>query len=251
MVKIIKFLQDFYIHAGVVISFLLLLLIKIKVQAPPEISDWYIVVLFSSKIFEDVSGNILSSVIAAYIFYIFIEFIPAQKRLQQTKLTLDNLLNSIVLSYEKKHGSPPPFEFGQHNHRRLEKDHIDRLIYKLQNEDGDYSGLYSAALHAKNIIKAMEQGTYLAASLSSEHSIFWTQITAKVCELAGMVKERPKHEIFIPEDVFYSTSNLHKLARGNKTFYYRSIQHKERIKSRLWLLLDDITYWKVNYSQIE
>gem|GEM_PF-4930037 len=59
-----------------------------------------------------------------------------------------------------------------------------------------------------------------------------------------MVKERPKHESLFLKMFFYSTSNLHKLARGNKTFYYRSIQHKECIKIRLWLLIDDITYWK-------
>jgi len=225
----------------------MLLLVKIKIQPPPEMANWLVVDFFASKNFEDITSNILSSIVAAYIFYVFIEFIPARKRMREVKLILDNLLASIVLSYENKLGSYSSAALYDHNLDCLEKAYLDRVISVAQNE-ADYSSLYSTALHADNILNALEQGTVMAASISPRCSMSWIKITAKARDLAGMVKERPAHYFLTPEDMLYGDHARYKNVIGYDKLYRKSVIHIERMRGRYWSLVDEIGYWKGNYS---
>ena len=248
MIRFITFIQNHKIHMGAAISFLMLLLVKIKIQAPPEMIEWPAVELFASKNFEDITSNILSSIVAAYIFYISIEFIPSRNRLRESKLILNNLLASIVLSYENKLGRCSSAALYDHSLDCLEQGYLDRVISVAQNE-ADYISLYSAALHADNILNALEQGTIMAASISPRCSMSWINITAKARSLARMVKERPKHEKLTPEDMLYGDHTRYKNVDGYDKFYQDSVNHIERIRGRYSPLVYEIGCWKANYSQ--
>lgn len=247
MIRLITFIQDCKIHLGAAASFLMLLVVKIKIQPPPEMASSLVVDFLASKNFEDITSNILSSIVAAYIFYVFIEFIPARKRAREIKLVLENLLASIVLSYENKLGSYSSAALYDHSLECLEKAYLDRVISIAQDE-ADYSSLYSTALHADNILNALEQGTVMAASISPRCSMSWIKITAKARDLAGMVKERPRHDFLTPEDMLYDDHARYKSAIGYAKLYEESVNHIERMRGRYWPLVDEIRYWKGNYS---
>ncbi|MNJ34127.1 hypothetical protein D3C77_288260 [compost metagenome] len=248
MFRFFTFVQDLKIHIGAVIAFLLLLLVKIKLVPPPEIANWWAVEFLASKNFEDVSSNILSSIVAAYAFYLVIEFFPAQKRMRDTKLILDNLLASIVLSYEDELGSYSSGTIYDHNLECLRQDYLDGLIAKIQ-EQADYSSLYSTALHAASILNALDQGAVLANTISPMHSMYWIKITAKARRLASMVKERPRGGLLIPEDVLYGDQSRHSHIKGYAKLYMKSTNHRDRMRGGYWPLIDEIRNWKgIGYS---
>lgn len=246
MIRLITFIQDYKIHLGAMISFLLLLLVKIKIQPPPEMATWPVVDFFASQNFEDITSNILSSIVAAYIFYVFIELIPARRKLREVKLILENLLASIVLSYENKLGSYSSAALYEHRLDCLEKEYLDRVI-SLAQDEADYRSLYSTALHANSILNALEEGTVMAASISPRCSMSWIKITAKARDLANMIKERPEHDYLTPDDMLYGDHARYKDVVGYDKLYIDSINHIERLRGLYWPLIDEIGYWKGNY----
>lgn len=243
MFRFFTFIEDSKIHIGAAISFLLLLLVKIKLVPPPEIASWWIVEFLASKNFEDIASSILSSIVAAYAFYLVIEFFPAQRRVRDTKLILDNLLASIVLSYENQLGSYSSGAIYDHDLECLSQDRLDSLIAKVQAE-ADYTSLYSTALHAASILNALDQGAVLANNISPMHSMYWIKITAKARRLAGMVKERPRGGNLIPEDVLYGNQAQHSHKKGYTKLLINSTNHRERMRGAYWPLVDEIRYWK-------
>ena len=62
-----------------------------------------VVMLFQSKAFEDIVGDLLTGLIAAYFFYVLIDIIPRMRKQEQNLEVLNRLVASVVDSYAKAH----------------------------------------------------------------------------------------------------------------------------------------------------
>ncbi|EGH04482.1 hypothetical protein AO286_22710 [Pseudomonas syringae] len=102
-------------------------LCAIKVKFPTTdymLAEWPRAVLFlQSKAFEDIVGDLLTGLIAAYFFYVVIEVIP---RLRKEKQTMD-VLNRLVASYAKTHWFGHKMAINQVNLDLLTLDSLNRM----------------------------------------------------------------------------------------------------------------------------
>ncbi|WP_122454744.1 hypothetical protein [Pseudomonas viridiflava] len=247
MGRFFVFLQDRYLDVLVLLAFLLLCVVKIKFAVPPEWEGSWAVGVLSSAAFEDIVGSILASIVAAYIFYLFIDVIPKKKRMAETDFALDNILASIVSSYKNLSGGHTSIDLDRHNLKVLDIKSLKDLAEKVK-DDGIYDGLLSVVLHVRYIQHILDQGTMLAESLSSRHAMFWIQICAHARDLAGMFEQMPQHPLFVSSDVFGDKQDEYACEVGYREYQLRMIHYRDRLRVRGWLLLEDILFWKQNYS---
>lgn len=245
-----RFLQDSYLLVGVIISFLLLLLVKIKVPVDPKDADVWIVKILSSEAFDSVATSILTSIVAAYIFYIFIEIIPRKKSLAETSFALDNILAAVVSSYVHNTGGHRHANVDRQNLSVLDVPSLQKLVAEVNNQ-GDFERLLSVLLHVREDRFILEQGTMLASSCSSRHAMTWIQICAYARDLANMFELMPRNDKFVFSDIYNPTDNEYLDDEGLLGFRLQVLHYHDRIRNRCWLLFKEILYWKINYPSMK
>lgn len=247
MHRFIIFLQDRRIDLFVLLAFLLLVLVQVKISAPPEWEDTWVVNALSSSAFENITSSILASIVAAYIFYVFIEVIPRGKALAETHLSLDNILASIVLSYV--HTSRP------HLNSNLDRQDVRVLeliklaeVVKETKTVALYDKILSVAIHVRDIERVLDQGTIIASSISSKHTMFWIQICARSRELAELLDQMPCHDLFVASNVFTDTPDDYGQSEDFRNYSNKMDLYRDRLRVKCWLLMSDILDWKKYYS---
>jgi hypothetical protein len=61
------------------------------------LTEWpRIVLFFQSKAFEDIVGDLLTGLIAAYFFYVVIDVIPRMRKEQKAMGVLNRLVASVI-----------------------------------------------------------------------------------------------------------------------------------------------------------
>ena len=247
MHRLMIFLQDRRIDLFVLLAFLLLILVQVKISAPPEWEDTWVVNALSSSAFENITSSILASIVAAYIFYVFIEVIPRGKALAETHLSLDNILASIVLSYV--HTSRPHLNsnLDRQDVRILELSKLTEVVEETKIV-ALYNKILSAALHARDVEQVLDQGTIMASSISSKHTMFWIQICARSRELAELLDQMPHHDLFVASDVFRDAPDDYGQPERFRIYSIEMDHYRDRLRVKCWLLMFDILDWKKNYS---
>jgi len=247
MHRLMIFLQDRRIDLFVLLAFLLLILVQVKISAPPEWEDTWVVNALSSSAFENITSSILASIVAAYIFYVFIEVIPRGKALAETHLSLDNILASIVLSYV--HTSRPHLNsnLDRQDVRILELSKLTEVVEETKIV-ALYNKILSAALHARDVEHVLDQGTIMASSISSKHTMFWIQICARSRELAELLDQMPHHDLFVASDVFRDAPDDYGQPERFRIYSIEMDHYRDRLRVKCWLLMFDILDWKKNYS---
>lgn len=169
--------RDRMLAIGVVAAFLLLLVVKIKLDVPsymksPEWSLW--VAFFRSDAFEDVAGDLLVGFIAAYFFYVLIDLIPRRNRDRKAKILLSTLLSSHLetfLSGEMRAHARQINEFGT-----LKSENIDKCNEMLNGEKDAKS--YQAVAHMSMWShQRISDSLQVALSLGIEQGQLWLEIT--------------------------------------------------------------------------
>lgn len=240
-------LQDRYLDFLAVIAFFLLVLVQVKLPVLPGWEEACIVKALSSSAFENITSSILASIVAAYIFYIFIDVIPKNKTLAETHFSLDNILAAIALSFVNKSRPHLSSNIDRQNIKILELNKLAEIVEEART-NASYESILSTALHANDIGHVLDQGTIMASSISSKHAMFWIQICSRSRELAGMLDQIPHHDIFVASDVFTDNPNDYGQEESFRIYKIHMHHFRDRLRVKCWLLLDDILFWKQGYS---
>ncbi|VVO77463.1 hypothetical protein [Pseudomonas fluorescens] len=169
--------REILLFAGAVVASILLVLIKVKLEVPSfmkgeEWSAW--VRFFQSKSFEDITGDMLTGLIAAYFFYVLIDLIPRRRSENKAGDLLSTLLSSIIETclYDKIAAHSYVLD-KFHVLRRNEIDDCKKLI---NGKPGTRSFL-SLVLISKWSYPKFLSSLQLATSIDVDHARLWMDIT--------------------------------------------------------------------------
>ncbi|MBD9609774.1 hypothetical protein IB247_29410 [Pseudomonas sp. PDM08] len=123
--------------AWATVALVCLCVVKIKLTASDYmLINWpRVVMFFQSKAFEDIVGDLLAGLIAAYFFYVVIDVVPRIRKEKQNMEVLNRLVASIVDSYAKAHWFGHTMAITQLNLELLALDNLDKLIAELKREN--------------------------------------------------------------------------------------------------------------------
>ncbi|WP_256659763.1 hypothetical protein [Pseudomonas sp. LS-2] len=186
----------------------LLCLCAIKVKFPATdymLSGWPRVVLFfQSKAFEDIVGDLLTGLIAAYFFYVVINVIPRIRKEKQAMEVLNRLAGSVVDSYAKAHWFGHTMAITHVNLDYLRLESLDRMIEEVKQDKPSFGKLKCALFTAHSRYSDFSSTLGLAASLGSERALQWLVLTDKVRLLVDNYGAHPESEDYDSSHVFGS-----------------------------------------------
>lgn len=186
----------------------LLCLCAVKVKFPAMdymISDWpRVVAFFQSKAFEDIVGDLLTGLIAAYFFYVVIDVVPRLRKEKQVMGVLNRLVSSVVDSYATTDWFGHTKEITQVDLDLLTPDRIDMLIDEVKQERPSFGKLKCALFTAHSRLSDFTSTLNLAASLGSERALQWLVLTDKVRLLVDNYEAHPESDDYEPGHVYGS-----------------------------------------------
>lgn len=193
------------LFAWAIAALICLCAVKIKFNATDYMkTEWpSVVLLFQSKAFEDIVGDLLTGLIAAYFFYMVIDVIPRIRKELQNMEVLNRLVASIVDSYAKAHFFGHTMAITQVDLNLLALDSIDNLIADVKKKPGLLK-LKSALFTAHSRHSDFSATLNIASSISPERALQWLVLTDKVRLLVDNYEQDPKSDDYEPRHVYGS-----------------------------------------------
>ena len=186
----------------------LLCLCAIKVKFPTTdymLAEWpRAVLILQSKAFEDIVGDLLTGLIAAYFFYVVIEVIPRLRKEKQTMDVLNRLVASVVDSYAKTHWFGHTMAINQVNLDLLTLDSLNRMIEEVKQNRPSLGKLKCALFTAHSRYSDFCSTLNLAASMGSERALHWLVLTDKIRLLVDNYEAHPASEDYDASHVYGS-----------------------------------------------
>jgi hypothetical protein len=181
------FLKDRFerrLFIGAWIAFACLLMVKIKFTVPEAMKDWPgLIAMLQSKPFEDIVGDLLTGLIAAYFFYVLIDLVPRLKREKSALHTLNLIIASVIDAFENER------TFGHEDlislndvgvldaaNLKAHREHLNSLVEKGFSLS-DYYKLRCGLACMDSRIHEFRAVLALATTLSPEHVLQWLQLT--------------------------------------------------------------------------
>ncbi|WP_343596889.1 hypothetical protein [Pseudomonas sp.] len=186
----------------------LLCLSAVKVKFPATdymLSEWpRVVAFFQSKAFEDIVGDLLTGLIAAYFFYVVIDVIPRLRKEKQTMEVLNRLVASVVDSYAKAHWFGHTMAITHVNLDYLRLESLDKMIDEVEQEKASFGKLKCALFTAHSRYSDFSSSLNLAALMGSQRALQWLVLTDKVRLLVDNYEAHPENDDYDASHVFGS-----------------------------------------------
>ncbi|MGJ7547604.1 hypothetical protein [Pseudomonas alloputida] len=186
----------------------LLCLCAVKVKFPTidyMLIKWPRVVLFfQSKAFEDIVGDLLTGLIAAYFFYVVIDVIPRIRKEKQTMEVLNCLVASVVDSYAKAHWFGHTMAITHVSLDYLKLVRLDKMIEEVKQGKPSFGKLKCALFTAHSRYSDFSSTLGLAASMGPERALQWLVLTDKVRLLVDNYEAHPESDDYDSSHVFGS-----------------------------------------------
>lgn len=186
----------------------LLCLCAVKVKFPATdymLSEWpKVVQTLQSKAFEDIVGDLLTGLVAAYLFYVVIDVLPRIRKEKQTMEVLNRLVASVVDSYAKAHWFGHTMAITQIQLDILTIDKLDRMIKEVKQDKPSFGKLKCALFTAHSRYSDFSSTLNLAASLGSARALQWLVLTDKVRLLIDNYEAHPESDDYEPGHVYGS-----------------------------------------------
>lgn len=203
-----EFLKDRFeikLFAWASLAFVCLCAIKVKFPVTEYMfTEWpKVVMFFQSKAFEDIVGDLLTGLIAAYFFYVVIDVIPRVRKEKQNMEVLNRLVASIVDSYAKAHWFGHTMAITQLDLSLLALDNLDKLIVEVK-KNPNFGKLKCALFTAHSRYSDFSATLTIASSISSERALQWLVLTDKVRLLVDNYGQDPESMDYGPMHVYGS-----------------------------------------------
>lgn len=183
-------------HLVFVTFFTLLIICELRFDLyAPLVGSWVGDVLTREMTARLISG-ISMSVVAAYIFYLFVELLPKLSARRETLMVLNRLLVSLLDTYSRAHVFGHELSIKNIEVDNFDEEFLERIKEKLSKKksnenDVEYVKLKLAVQTADSRMEDFRQVIGLAVSLSPNHALQWLVITDKVRLLAEYYKKEP------------------------------------------------------------
>ncbi|SFN03643.1 hypothetical protein SAMN05660284_00335 [Formivibrio citricus] len=170
------------------IAFTLLVIAEIRWPVLKTLPDWLIAFLTDNAL-KSIISSVSASIVAAYVFYIFVELLPTMKRRSETLHYLDTLLFVVLDAFhDRSLGGPTlPLSISVHSAQRhktgLTLEFVVDLENKLLEQDGSgYPGnglnpFEQLAEAADARLPILNLATSMANGLSFHQGLIWSDIT--------------------------------------------------------------------------
>ncbi|MEE4888651.1 hypothetical protein V2K64_07745 [Pseudomonas alliivorans] len=186
----------------------LLSLCMVKAKFPAMdymLSEWpWVVAFFQSKAFEDIVGDLLTGLIAAYFFYVVIDVIPRLRKEKQTMEVLNRLVASVVDSYAKAHWFGHTMAITHVNLDYLKLESLHKMIEEVKQDKASFGKLKCALFTAHSRYSDFSSTLNLAGSMGSGRALQWLVLTDKVRLLVDNYEAHPESDEYDASHVFGS-----------------------------------------------
>ena len=140
---------------------------------------------------KNVLSGLLGGIVSAYIFYIFIDYYPRQRREEKTMEVLNSLIASILDAYRRCSPFAHETPISHVNMLVLNEDWIDKQIPISRSNRSEYLSLKFAVETAHSKLEDFRHSLPLAVALSPEHVLRWLIITEKARLLSEQYNSLP------------------------------------------------------------
>lgn len=238
--------RERWLLVGALFALVLLVIVKVKLEVPesmkgPEWATW--VSFFQAKAFEDIVGDLLTGLIAAYFFYVLIDLLPRHKNEKKSLGILNLLIASVIQAYDKRHFFAHTMAVTQADVTILTKERIDAFLEEVK-ERPDYAKLKCALFTAHSRFADFQQTLSIASPLGPDRALQWLVITDKVRLLVDEYENHPESEVYRPSQVFYDDTV--DLDQDHKDFirYFSDMEgFRDSLKFCFYEYLEEIKKW--------
>nr|WP_314481866.1 hypothetical protein [uncultured Pseudomonas sp.] len=244
MFGFLKDRREFWLFWGAWFAFGLLLIVKIKFDVPVAMKDWpRLITALQSDAFEDIVGDLLTGLIAAYFFYVLIDLWPRHKNEGKALRILNLLIASVIQAYEKRHFFAHTMAITQVDEKILTKDRIDVFLEEVKALP-DYSKLKCALFTAHSRLSDFQQTLAIASQLGADRALQWLVITDKVRLFVDEYEKHPESDTYRPSQVFYEdTVDLDQDHKDFIRYYSDMTEYREALRISFYEFLEQANRW--------
>ncbi|EZP64198.1 hypothetical protein [Pseudomonas sp. RIT357] len=184
--------RDRALLCGSVIAFGLLMLVKLKLDVPDYMrgSDWKTwVEFFQSKAFEDIVGDMLTGLVAAYIFYVFIDWMPRLNAERRARKLLNSLVAGHVESFQCAEISGHAKSLAEFKALRIED--LEHNIITLRGET-EVASLLAIAYMSKWSHQMMSDSLQVSLVLGIPQAQIWMELTSRIAKIKYLSEKAEK-----------------------------------------------------------
>lgn len=173
-------------------AFILLCLVEISFSLPKLLVGTNLGYLLTNSAFKNILSGISLSIVAAYIFYLFIDFMPRASTERDTRAVLDSLLAAILDAYARCRVFGHETPISHVDKSVLSEGWLSKNKMLLKDQKVRFLPLKFALQTADSRLEDFRHALPLAVSLSPKDALQWLVIIDKVRLLAENYDSQPE-----------------------------------------------------------
>jgi len=174
-----------------ILLFVLLCAIKYRFPLVDALDDTWVGDALVGEALEDTISSLIVSILAAYFFYLLIDFMPRVRREDKTRLVLDSLLASILDAFNRCRIFGHETAISHVDKSVLNKSWLLDRKQQLMEKKSTFLPLKFSMQTAHTRLEDFRHALPLAVSLSPESALKWLVIIDKVRLFAESYGEQP------------------------------------------------------------
>lgn len=213
-------------------AFLLLCLIEARLPLPEYLSGTVFESILLSGAVRTISTGVLVSLVAAYIFYLLIDYFPRSAKEAKSVFVLNSLLGAVLDSYDRCRVLGHETALPHVKRHVLEDDWLEQTIVDIKGQKAKFLPLKLAMQTAYTRLDDFRNALVLAVNLSPEHALQWLVIIDKMRLFAESYGEQPEvleNKIHLADSE--SDENPLRLYKGDLEFRFLEVVEE----SQRWL----------------
>jgi hypothetical protein len=177
-------------------AFLLLCLVEARFALPEWLAGTVLEPILLSGAVRTISAGVLLSLVAAYIFYLLIDYFPRSAKQAESMFVLNSLLAAVLDSYDRCRIFGHETALTHVKRHVLEAGWLDRAIDDVKSRNATFLRLKLSMQTAHTRLADFRNALVLAVNLSPEHALQWLVIIDKIRLFAESYGEQPE----VPEE---------------------------------------------------
>ncbi len=180
-----------------IVFFILLCIVQVRLPLISCLSNTKIGEFLSANATQTTIADLLIGLISAYIFYIFIDFLPRRRQEQKLKDALNTIVASVLNAYQQERVFGHECEITHFSGEVLTSAWLIHHKNQLKENKSSYFKMKCALETAHSRIEDFRHSLPMAVNLSPGHAIRWLVITDKVRLIYELFPDIPTN---IPQD---------------------------------------------------
>jgi hypothetical protein len=170
---------------------ILLVLVQIRLPLACFLNNTVVGNVLTANATQATISDLLTGLVSAYIFYIFIDYIPRHRKEQKLKNALNTIVASVLNAYQQARIFGHECEITHYSNEVLTPAWLTHNKNQLKENKARYVQMKCALETAHSRIEDFRHSLPMAVNLSPEHAIKWLVITDKLRLLFELYPEVP------------------------------------------------------------